>query len=107
MDHPWDVRTSRGRCIFRAICWARELWSREYYTAFFSSFHIPSRHFDPCLALFLFPFESTTIRQIPVYLSEISPPAFRATFAGLAYQMGNMISGASAQIEAGEWLLLC
>ncbi|KAH9936604.1 carboxylic acid transporter protein [Fomitopsis serialis] len=27
------------------------------------------------------------------------PPAFRATFPGVAYQMGNMVSSASAQIE--------
>ena len=26
--------------------------------------------------------------QIPIYLSEISPPAFRATFTGVAYQLG-------------------
>lgn len=37
---------------------------------------------------------------IPVLLSEISPPAFRATFPGVAYQLGNMVSSASAQIEA-------
>lgn len=37
---------------------------------------------------------------IPIYLSEISPPAYRATFPGVAYQLGNMISSASAQIEA-------
>ncbi len=37
---------------------------------------------------------------VPIYLSEISPPAFRATYAGVAYQLGNMISAASAQIEA-------
>ncbi|GAA5925137.1 monocarboxylate/H+ symporter [Sporobolomyces koalae] len=36
---------------------------------------------------------------IPVYLSEISPPAFRAVFPGLFYQLGNMVSSASAQIE--------
>ena len=41
---------------------------------------------------------------IPIYLSEISPPAFRAVFSGLAYQLGNAASSASAQIEttAGE-----
>ncbi|KAI0026426.1 hypothetical protein K488DRAFT_92599, partial [Vararia minispora EC-137] len=33
-------------------------------------------------------------------LAEISPPAFRATFPGVAYQLGNMVSSASAQIEA-------
>jgi SHS family lactate transporter-like MFS transporter len=51
---------------------------------------------------------------IPVYLSEISPPAFRAMWPGVgelangyegtvlisAYQIGNMVSSASAQIEA-------
>jgi len=37
---------------------------------------------------------------IPIFLSEISPPAFRATFPGVAYQLGNMVSSASAQIEA-------
>lgn len=36
---------------------------------------------------------------IPVYLSEISPPAFRATFPGVSYQLGNMVSSASSQIE--------
>jgi len=37
---------------------------------------------------------------IPIFLSEMSPPAFRATFAGVAYQLGNAVSSASAQIEA-------
>ena len=59
---------------------------------------------------------------IPILLTEISPPAFRAVFSGLTYQLhaflppydhfwtrflilkilnrGNMISSASAQIEA-------
>lgn len=37
---------------------------------------------------------------VPIFLGEISPPAFRASFAGLAYQLGNMASSAAAQIEA-------
>jgi len=37
---------------------------------------------------------------IPIFLSEISPPAFRSTFPGVGYQLGNMVSSASAQIEA-------
>ncbi|PIA15626.1 MFS general substrate transporter [Coemansia reversa NRRL 1564] len=37
---------------------------------------------------------------IPAYLSEISPAAFRATFPGLAYQLGNLISASASQIEA-------
>jgi len=37
---------------------------------------------------------------IPIFLNEMSPPAFRATFPGVAYQIGNMVSSASARIEA-------
>jgi len=37
---------------------------------------------------------------IPIYLNEISPPAFRALFSGLSYQLGNAASSASSQIEA-------
>jgi len=37
---------------------------------------------------------------IPIQLAELSPPAFRATFPGVAYQIGNMVSSASSQIEA-------
>ncbi|GJN90545.1 hypothetical protein Rhopal_003557-T1 [Rhodotorula paludigena] len=37
---------------------------------------------------------------VPILLSEISPPAFRAVWPGVAYQLGNMVSSASAQIEA-------
>ena len=40
---------------------------------------------------------------VPILLSEISPPAFRSTFPGVAYQLGNMISSASAQIEACQY----
>jgi len=39
---------------------------------------------------------------VPILLSEISPPAFRSTFPGVAYQLGNMVSSASAQIEASQ-----
>ncbi|KAF8588586.1 MFS general substrate transporter [Ramaria rubella] len=37
---------------------------------------------------------------IPIFLNELSPPAFRATFPGVAYQVGNMVSSSSARIEA-------
>lgn len=37
---------------------------------------------------------------VPIYLSECSPAAYRASFGGIAYQLGNMISAAAAQIEA-------
>jgi hypothetical protein len=28
--------------------------------------------------------------EIPIHLAEMSPPAFRATFPGVAYQLGNV-----------------
>ncbi|KAJ2501314.1 Carboxylic acid transporter [Coemansia sp. RSA 1972] len=37
---------------------------------------------------------------IPAYLAEISPDNFRATFPGLSYQLGNLISASASQIEA-------
>jgi len=37
---------------------------------------------------------------IPIQLAELSPAAFRATFPGLMYQLGNMVASASAQVEA-------
>ncbi|ODV92885.1 hypothetical protein CANCADRAFT_21700 [Tortispora caseinolytica NRRL Y-17796] len=36
----------------------------------------------------------------PVFLSEMSPPAFRAFVAGTSYQLGNLASSASSTIEA-------
>lgn len=35
---------------------------------------------------------------IPIHLSELSPPAYRSTFPGITYQLGNAISSPSAQI---------
>lgn len=35
---------------------------------------------------------------VPIYLSEISPPAFRAIFVGLTYQLGNAVSSPSTQL---------
>ncbi|KAI9285586.1 major facilitator superfamily domain-containing protein [Umbelopsis sp. AD052] len=37
---------------------------------------------------------------IPAHLTELSPPAFRGIMPGLSYQLGNLVSAASAQIEA-------
>ncbi|PPQ71870.1 hypothetical protein CVT24_006886 [Panaeolus cyanescens] len=37
---------------------------------------------------------------VPIQLAELSPPGFRATFPGVTYQLGAMISSASVQIEA-------
>lgn len=35
---------------------------------------------------------------IPIHLNELSPVAFRSSFPGVTYQLGNMISSPSAQI---------
>jgi len=35
---------------------------------------------------------------IPIHLNELSPAAFRSSFPGITYQLGNMISSPSAQI---------
>lgn len=38
---------------------------------------------------------------IPIHLNELAPPAFRSSFPGVTYQIGNMISSPSAQIVNG------
>jgi sugar phosphate permease len=35
---------------------------------------------------------------VPVHLNELSPPAFRSSFPGVTYQVGNMLSAPAAQI---------
>lgn len=37
---------------------------------------------------------------IPIHLSELSPPRFRAFIVGTAYQLGNLVSSASSTIES-------
>src|SRR5438046_10521198 len=39
---------------------------------------------------------------VPVHLNELSPPKFRGTFPGLAYQLGNFEAAYAAQQQA--WL---
>jgi hypothetical protein len=35
---------------------------------------------------------------IPIHLNELAPDAFRSSFPGITYQLGNMISSPSAQL---------
>jgi hypothetical protein len=42
--------------------------------------------------------------QIPIFLAEISPAAFRATFPGVVYQLGNVCS--TLRLELGHGLLM-
>lgn len=37
---------------------------------------------------------------IPIHLTELAPPALRTTAVGLTYQLGNLVSSASATIQA-------
>lgn len=37
---------------------------------------------------------------IPAHLNELSPPAVRATFPGLAYQLGNLLASGNSVIQA-------
>jgi SHS family lactate transporter-like MFS transporter len=37
---------------------------------------------------------------IPVHLNEMSPPAVRAIFPGLAYQLGNVLSSRNSVLQA-------
>lgn len=39
---------------------------------------------------------------VPVHLNELSPPEWRGTFPGLAYQLGNFAAAYAAQQQA--WL---
>ena len=38
---------------------------------------------------------------VPVYLNELSPPAVRAMFPGLVYQLGNLVASRNAPMQAG------
>ncbi|WLF80370.1 hypothetical protein PVL30_004147 [Lodderomyces elongisporus] len=37
---------------------------------------------------------------VPIHLSELSPPQYKAFIGGVAYQLGNLVSSASSTIEA-------
>ena len=45
-------------------------------------------------------FTNSNTLQIPIQLAEMSPPAFRATFPGVAYQLGNVCGACSSIRES-------
>jgi hypothetical protein len=45
--------------------------------------------------------------QIPIFLNELSPPAFRATFPGVAYQLGNVCDWRSVNRFVPQRHLFC
>lgn len=51
-----------------------------------------------CTGFFMQFFVQGAWGVIPIHLNELAPPAYRSSFPGLTYQLGNMISSPSAQI---------
>jgi SHS family lactate transporter-like MFS transporter len=37
---------------------------------------------------------------VPIHLNELSPPAWRGTFPGVVYQLGNFFSANAAMVQA-------
>ncbi|EIE92441.1 hypothetical protein RO3G_16963 [Rhizopus delemar RA 99-880] len=59
--------------------------------------NIPSLQFGAFILQF---FVQGAWGVIPAHINELAPDAFRGLMPGLAYQLGNLISAASSQIEA-------
>src|SRR5207248_9450300 len=85
-------------------------WHRRYIivSTIYGMLFIPIWIFAPSTALliaggFLMQFMvQGACGVVPVHLNELSPPDFRGTFPGLAYQLGNFAAAYAAQQQA--WL---
>jgi SHS family lactate transporter-like MFS transporter len=88
----WSERIGRRRAILIAALLAIPVIPLWAYS-----------HTAPMLALggFLMQFMvQGAWGVIPAHLNELSPPAVRATFPGLAYQLGNLLSSRNSVIQA-------
>jgi MFS transporter, SHS family, lactate transporter len=88
----WSERLGRRRAILIAALLAIPVIPLWAYS-----------HTAPMLALggFLMQFMvQGAWGVIPAHLNELSPPAVRATFPGLAYQLGNLLSSRNSVIQA-------
>src|SRR6202050_4764487 len=88
----WSERIGRRRAIMIAALLAIPLIPLWAYS-----------HTAPMLALggFLMQFMvQGAWGVIPAHLNELSPPAVRATFPGLAYQLGNLFASRNSVIQA-------
>ena len=88
----WSERIGRRRAIMIAALLAIPLISLWAYS-----------HTAPMLALggFLMQFMvQGAWGVIPAHLNALSPPAVRATFPGLAYQLGNLLASRNSVIQA-------
>ena len=98
-------------CGGTAVGFFSQYWGRRrliIWSAICGMFLIPLWIFAPGTALlvaggFLMQFMvQGAWGVVPVHLNELSPPAFRGTFPGLAYQLGNFAAAYAAQQQA--WL---
>ncbi|CUM48411.1 unnamed protein product [Debaryomyces tyrocola] len=64
----------------------------------YPTFFIRNNGIYPAVFLYQF-FVQCAWGIIPIYLNEMSPPAFRAVIAGTAYQLGNLAASAATTIE--------
>ena len=88
----WSERLGRRRAIIIAALLAIPVIPLWAYS-----------HTAPMLALggFLMQFMvQGAWGVIPAHLNELSPPAVRATFTGLAYQLGNLLASRNSVIQA-------
>ncbi len=88
----WSERIGRRRAIMIAAVLAIPVIPLWAYS-----------HTAPVLALggFLMQFMvQGAWGVIPAHLNELSPPAVRATFPGLAYQLGNLLASRNSVIQA-------
>jgi len=88
----WSERIGRRRAIMIAALLAIPMIPLWAYS-----------HTAPMLALggFLMQFMvQGAWGVIPAHLNELSPPAVRATFPGLAYQLGNLLASRNSVIQA-------
>jgi SHS family lactate transporter-like MFS transporter len=88
----WSERIGRRRAIIIAALLAIPVIPLWAYS-----------HTAPMLALggFLMQFMvQGAWGVIPAHLNELSPPAVRATFPGLAYQLGNLLASRNSVIQA-------
>ena len=99
VDPADEFQRSRRGCLLHPVrrpgrmgCCTYRFESQFTPCGFFVTERFLTSPFSPSL-----PPPSCT--QIPIQLAEISPPAFRATFPGVAYQLGNVSGGSTIVLQ--------
>ncbi|KAF9050594.1 MFS general substrate transporter [Panaeolus papilionaceus] len=110
-SHDATVATIIGTCVYNRgsifASWLSQYTGRRlfimYVHAFIPLWILPSSFGALAAGVFWVQWGVQGVlgrNVMPIQLAELSPPAFRATFPGVTYQIGALISSASAQIEA-------